>query len=280
MRNWSGQSLDEALPGTPVKILGFKVAPAVGDILEVPSDPKSLEKKVKTAQQISSQLTATRIAPAEETKEESKRTLKVILRCDVLGSLEALLGMFEKIRHDEVGVDVVHKGLGNITEGDVMKAENLDPGVIYGFNTVAIPQAAALARTKNVEVKEYKIIYDLFDDVVEKLNAMVPPEISVTPLGTFETVAIFRTESGRMVVGGKVVDGKVIAGEKARVWRGQDPVGEGTIESVQSGKQSVKEAYGGQECGVSFKGKVKIQVGDRLEVFHEEVKERKVVVQR
>ena len=93
-------------------------------------------------------MTATRSMPAEEKGENAKRTLKVILRCDMLGSLEALLGMFEKIQHDEVGVEVVHKGLGNITEGDIMKAENLSPVVIYGFNTVIVPAAAALAREK------------------------------------------------------------------------------------------------------------------------------------
>jgi translation initiation factor IF-2 len=281
MRDWTGAMLNEAPPGTPVKILGFKVAPAVGDILEVPEDPKSLEvKKVKTSHQVASQMTATKATPTDEESKAKKKTLNVVLKCDVLGSLEALLGMFEKIRHDEVGVDVIQKGLGNVTEGDVTRAENSAPSVVYGFNVMPTPQAAGLARTKNVEIKEFKIIYDLFDDVVERLNAMVPPEIIVTPLGNFETVAVFRTESGRMVVGGKVKDGKIVAGEKVRVWRGEDPIGEGVIDSVQSGKQSVKEAHGGQECGVSYKGKAKLQPGDRLEVYHEEVKERRVIVQR
>lgn len=281
MRDWTGAMLNEAPPGTPVKILGFKVAPAVGDILEVPENYKALEvKKMKTSHQVASQMTATKATPTEEESQAKKKTLNVVLKCDVLGSLEALLGMFEKIRHDEVGVEVIQKGLGNITEGDVTRAENSSPAVVYGFNVVPTPQAAGLARTKNVEIKEYKIIYDLFDDVVERLNAMVPPEIIITPLGEFEVVAIFRTESGRMVVGGKVKDGKVVSGEKVRIWRGEEPIGEGVIDSVQSGKQSVKEAYGGQECGISYKGKAKLLAGDRLEIYHEDVKDRKVVVQR
>lgn len=280
MRDWTGVMLTEAPPGTPVKILGFKVAPAVGDILEVPENYKDLEvKKVKTTHQVASQLTATKSVTDDETKAK-KQMLNVVLKCDVLGSLEALLGMFEKIRHDEVGVEVIQKGLGNINEGDVTRAENSAPSVVYGFNVIPTPQAAGLARTKNVEIKEFKIIYDLFDDVVEKLNAMVPPEVIVTPLGNAEAVAIFRTEPGRMVVGCKVTDGKVGSGEKVRVWRGEDPIGEGTIDSLQTGKQTAKEAHGGQECGISFKGKVKIMPGDRLEVYHEDVKERKVIVQR
>jgi translation initiation factor IF-2 len=136
------------------------------------------------------------------------------------------------------------------------------------------------AREKNVEIKEYKIIYDLFDDVIRRLNELVPPEVIRTPLGNFETVAIFRTEIGRMVIGGKVTEGKVASGAKIRVWRGQDPVGEGVVESLQTGKQTAKEAHAGQECGISFKGKIKIQIGDRLEIYHEEVKERKIAISR
>lgn len=281
MRDWNGKTLEEATPGTPVKILGFKVAPAVGDILEIPDDPKRLEvKKVKSTYQVASQLTATKVAPTEEQKKEKKQTLNVVLKCDVLGSLEAILGMFEKIRHEDVGVEVIQKGLGNITEGDVARAESSPPSAVYGFNVVPTPQAGSMARDKSVEIKEYKVIYDLIDDVVMRLNAMVPPEIVVTPLGNFEVIAVFRTESGRMVVGGRVKDGKIVAGEKARVWRGEEPVGEGVLESVQSGKQAVKEMHAGQECGLAFKGKGKLQIGDRLEVYHEDIKERKVTVQR
>ncbi|MCI0479173.1 translation initiation factor IF-2 [Candidatus Uhrbacteria bacterium] len=281
MRDWTGVLLDEAPPGTPVKILGFKVAPAVGDIMEVPEDPKTLEvKKLKSAREVAQHLTATKAVPTEEEKTSEKKVLNVVLKCDVLGSLEALLGMFEKFQHDDVGVEVIQKGLGNVNESDILRAENAPPSVVYGFNVIPTPQAAALARDKGVDVKTFKIIYGLFDDVIERLNVLVPPEVIVTPLGNFETVAVFRTESGRMVVGGKVTDGKLVSGESARVWRGEEPIGEGAIESVQSGKQNVSEVHAGQECGLAFKGKVKIQPGDRIEVYHKEVKERKIAIPR
>ncbi len=281
MREWTGKNLDEALPGTPVKILGFKVLPAVGDILEVPKDFHSLEvKKAKTSMQVAQQLTATKSVPAEGETVKKKISLSIILKCDVLGSLEALLGMFEKISHEDVQIEVIQKGLGNVNEGDVTRAENSKPSVVYAFNVVPTQQASLLARDKGVDIKEFKIIYELFDDMVKRLNILVPPEIIRTPLGTFETVAIFRTETGRMVVGGKVKEGKVVAGEKVRVWRGEEPIGEGLIDTVQVGKSVMKEAAGGQECGIGFKGKTKIQVGDRLEVYHEEIKERKVTIPR
>lgn len=282
MRDWNGKQLDEAPPGTPVKVLGFKVLPAVGDIFEVPANPKLLEaKKAKTTHQVAQQLSATKSVPTEsESSEPKKKTLNVILKCDTLGSLEALLGMFEKIQSDDVGVEVIQKGLGNVGENDVTRAENSQPAVVYAFGVVPSPAASLLARDKGVDIKEYKIIYEMFDDLIRRLNELVPPEVIVTPLGNFETVAIFRTENARMVVGGKVTEGKVVSGEKVRVWRGEEPVGEGIIDSLQTGKSTSKEAHAGQECGISFKGKTKIQVGDRFEVYHEEVKERKIAIPR
>jgi translation initiation factor IF-2 len=282
MRDWTGKGVDEATPGMPVKVLGFKVLPAVGDIFEVPEDPSTLEaKKVKSVLQVTSQLTTAKsAATAKEEKEDGKKMLNVVLKCDTLGSLEALIGLIEKIQFPDIGVEVIQKGLGNVNESDIARAESAQPAVVYAFGVLVSPPSALLARDKGVETKTSKIIYEIMDDILARVNALVPPEVIVTPLGQFEAVAIFRTENGRMVVGGKVRDGKVQAGAKARVWRGEDPIGEGTIDSVQAGKQQVREILAGQECGLSFKGKAKIQVGDKLEVYLEEVKERKIAMPR
>lgn len=287
MRNWTGKQVDEATPGMPVKVLGFKVLPAVGDIFEVPEDPHTLEvKKVKTAHQVASQLSATRTVGAESSTNTDRKVLNVVLKCDTLGSLEALLGMIEKLQHDDVGVTVIQKGLGNVNENEITRAETAQPSVVYAFNVVPTHQASVLARDKNVDIKQFKIIYELFDDIVARLNVLVPPEVIITHLGQFETVAIFRTEHARMVVGGKVTEGKILPGEKVRVWRRpapgaeEEPIGEGMIDSLQSGKSTAKDVHAGQECGISFKGKTKIQVGDRLEVYHEEIKARKFEVPR
>ncbi len=279
MRDWSGKNVEIVTPGMPAKILGFKVLPAVGDILEVPLNPKILEKKqTRSTMQLASQMTATRQVKKEEDGVKSAKMLHIILKADTLGSLEALLGMFEKIRSDDVGVEVIQKGLGNVNENDITRAENSTPSIVYAFGVTPTSQAAVQARDKNVVVKQSKIIYEIFDDVVERLNTLVPPEVIVTHEGEFETVAIFRTETGRMVIGGKVKEGKIHAHTKTRIWRGEEPIGEGLIESVQIGKQIMKEAAAGQECGLSYKGKTKIMIGDRLEIYSEEVKTRKFVV--
>jgi translation initiation factor IF-2 len=259
-----------------VKVLGFKVTPSVGDILEVPEDPKLLEQKKSWAsQQMAESFTATKAKPVEG-EEQTKKMLNVILKTDVLGSLEAILGMFEKVQHELVGVTVIQKGLGNITDADIDRAATSQPSVVYGFNVLLPTQMEILARDKNVEVKLAKVIYDLFDDVVAKLNALLPQEVIVTEQGSMEVAAIFRSESGKMIVGARVKEGKIFPSAKVRVWRGEQLVGDGVLEALQIGKSPVKEVAGGQECGVSYRGKVKLQVGDRLDAYSEESKARKL----
>lgn len=277
MKEWTGEQVAEAPPGMPVKILGFKTAPSVGDVLEVPAHPKDLvQKRAKTSLQVTESLSALKSAKKEEDEETKKRYLHVVLKTDVLGSLEALLGMIEKIDHELVGVKVIHKGLGNITETDIERADASRPSVIYGFN-VQIPTAiAAEARDKEIDVLPFTVIYDLFNDIVERLNALLPSETIVTELGKAEVAAIFRTESGKMIVGVKVREGELIPGAKVRIWRGNEPVDQGTIESLQSGKSNVKEVHAGQECGLSFLGKFKLEEGDVLEAYTEESKARKI----
>ncbi len=287
MRDWTGEALKNAIPGTPVKILGFKAAPSIGDILEVPKDPKALErKKSKGSDQAASRFTAVKKVSENEKKDYGQKTLNVVVKADVLGSLEAILGMFEKITHDMVRVEVIKKGLGNITEGDVESAVNAPPSVVYGFNTVATPASAVMAREKGVDLKEYRIIYELLDDVVKRLNEILPKEKIRTDVGTAEVVAIFRTESSRMVIGCKVKTGALKPKTKVLIWRKEAgseeeiPVGEGELESVQVGKEQVKEVLAGQECGTAYIGKEKIQVGDRLEVYTEEEKIQRVEIPR
>lgn len=278
MRDWTGKIMDEATPGMPVKILGFKTAPAVGDILEVPENASDLEvKKTKNvSRQNVESLTATKAQPVEGEEGQKKTMLNVVLKTDVLGSLEALLGMTEKVKHELVGVEVIQKGLGNITEGDIERAANAKPSVVYGFNVMLPPALVHKAREKEVDVLMYKVVYDLFDDIVERLNKLLPQEKIITELGSAEVAAIFLTEASRMVVGLRVKEGKLVTGAKLRVFRNNEIIGEGTIDSLQSGKSAVKEVGAGTECGLSFQGKLKLLVGDRLEAYTEESKARKV----
>ncbi|MBD3281482.1 translation initiation factor IF-2 [Candidatus Uhrbacteria bacterium] len=285
MRDFKGDAVDEATPGTPVKVLGFKAAPSVGDIFEVPEDWRSLEKrKARSNYQATSQFTAVKSIKEEDKEKKGHASLNVIIKADVLGSLEAILGMLEKIQHDQVSVEVIKKGLGNVTESDIEVAAASGNSVVYGFNTVATSAASVMARDQGVELKEYQIIYELIDDIIARLNAMLPDEVIRTELGKAEVVAVFRTEKDRMVVGCKVKSGMAKEGAKLIVWRKEgeeeQPMGQGEIESLQVGKEKVKEVMAGQECGISYHGKEKLEVGDRLDIYTEESKTQKVEIPR
>ena len=141
---------------------------------------------------------------------------------------------------------------------------------------MAPTQIEVAAREKGVDIRTYKIIYELFNDVIERLNALLPQETLINEHGRAEVAAIFRTEPGKMIVGIKVKEGSLNPGHKLRVWRGEELIGDGVIESLQSGKSSTKELSGGQEGGMLYRGRVKLQPGDRFEAFTEELKARRI----
>jgi translation initiation factor IF-2 len=283
MSDWEGKAVQTAPPSMPVQILGWRFAPAVGDIMEVPADPKSLRKLKSTemsgrgTEDVAVIKHAQPVAEEEEGKPQ-QHVLNLIIRADVLGSLEAILGMLDTIKHEDVGVRVIGKGLGHITENDILSAE-ASKAIVMGFNARPMAAAAGLARDKNVDVREYSVIYRLFDDVLAELRKMLPSETIVTDLGSFEVLALFRKTDDGQIVGGKVKGEKLVVKAKLRVKRGESYVGEGEIAALQLGRSEIKEAHAGQECGLLFKGKVKLEVGDVLEGYLEEKKVRDLVIE-
>jgi len=271
MKNWKGDLVKDAPPSMPVRILGFKVAPAVGDVIEVPEDEKALAKARKPVTS-AVESTVSSVMKSDAGK-EGKKLLNIILRADVLGSLEAVLGMLEKIKHDAVGVEVVAKGLGNVTDADVNKAEATQ-SILYAFDVKPTTSADQLARDKNVEIAQFQIIYKLFEDILSRLQKMLPAEQIITEMGKVEVLAVFKKLDKGGVIGGKVLGDKIRVGSKLRIMRGEEIVGEGEIVKIQVGKQAVKEVSGGSECGIEFSGRSKIEVGDVIETYQEESKTR------
>lgn len=280
MRNWNGEDVKEATPSMPVKIIGFKYAPAIGDIMEVPGDASQLKKlKAKPVRAVE-EVSATKIAAASETgsNEAPKQMHRLIIRSDVLGSLEAILGMLDKIQHELVGVEVVAKGLGNLTDADVLNAEASGAWLV-GFNVIPTASAEELAREKHVEIRQYKVIYKLFEDVLAELQKRLPSETVFSELGAMEVVANFRKLDTGWIVGGKVTSGKILPKAKMRILRGAEVIGEGEVLALQSGRAELKEGRAGQECGLSYKGKVKAEPGDRFEFYTEEQHGRKLEIE-
>ena len=279
MKNYNGENLQKAPPSCPVRILGFKVAPQVGDILDVGSAATATGINIKEKRNKQSGAEKKVIsASADAEEEEKKKVLNLVIKTDTLGSLEAIIGSLEKIKNDEVGVRIIGKGLGNITADDVAKAETAH-AIIFGFNVSPATIAQNMIQDKNIQFLQFSVIYNLLDFVKAELKKLLNPEKIVIELGKLRVSDIFRTARGSMIVGGRVEDGKLKKDANARVRRGGEIVGMGKLAQLQSGKQTVNELPEGNEGGLQFDGKLKLEIGDVLEAFTEEEKEKKLVLE-
>ena len=180
-----------------------------------------------------------------------------------------LLNLWKKLRSSEVKVKIIAKGLGNITDSDVDLAFS-SQGIVIGFNVKATPATENLARENNVEIKYYDIIYKLLDFVKEKMSALLSPDIIRNDLGNVEVLAVFKTEGKNMIIGGKVLSGKVVKGAKVDVYRKKELITNGELVDLQAGKQNVTEVMAGQDCGMNFSGKPLILAKDVLHIYQEE----------
>jgi translation initiation factor IF-2 len=265
LKDYKGEEVQSAGPSMPVKILGLKISPAVGDILTVGEGEKIKFNKIKS----NTQSSLVNLSNSEDSKDEDIPKVNVILKTDFLGSAEAIEESLMKLNNEKVKVKVISRGLGYITEGDIKRAE--DSGAkILGFNVKITPAIEILARERQVTIKMYSIIYDLIKYVKEEMQLLVKPEINRLDLGRLKIMAVFRTETGSQIVGGKVLDGVVRNNSFVDVKRGDDFIVTGKITQLQAGKQDVKEVEQDIECGVKYEGKPLILEGDILCFYQEE----------
>jgi len=274
MKNQSGAAVTIAEPSMPAEIFGLKVAPKVGDVLEVIDDPrKATRAKIYTMQKQDETFLKTN-EMADEDKEKLTE-LNIVLRADVLGSQEAIIESLKKMEAEGIRINFVAKGLGNVNESDVATAEATG-AMLLGFNVLPSTSASNLARDKKIEIKIYKIIYELIDEVKRKLNEIIKPEIVRTDLGKMQVLMLFKKGNDWQVLGGKVTTGKVEPRSKVAVIRGGQFLTSGKITALQIGKQEVTDAVKGQECGIKFEGQPIIEADDVLEIY-KETEVRKIV---
>ena len=275
MKNYRGENIEEAGPSCPVRILGFKVAPQVGDVLDVGSAGTSsnIDVKSKKVQQSGAEKISIQVDNGND--DEAKKYFNVVIKADTLGSLEAIIGSFEKMKNEEVSVRVVGKGLGNITADDVTLAQTTG-AKLFAFHVSTMPLAHEMIQNTGVDFKEYKVIYDMFNYVQEELEKLLNPEVTITELGVFKVMQIFRSDKNSQILGGRVEKGKIAKDTKVRVKRKGEHIGMGKFIQVQMGRQSVSEITEGNECGAQYESKLHVEVGDVLEVYKEESKKKKL----
>jgi translation initiation factor IF-2 len=281
MEDTIGKRIKQALPSTPVKIYGFSSVPQVGDILRTVKDEKEAKLIASTLHRQEHIKSITRLKGIEADKvqrvvsEGKAKELKLIIKADVKGSLEALASSLSGLSTPEVAVNIISEGVGDVSESDVMMAR-ASSSLILGFNVGIHPVAQSKARSEHVEISTYNVIYKLIDDIKEALSSLLPPEIVHTKLGRIKVLKIFLTGKGKMIVGGKVTQGNVEKGAEIKVLRGDEEIGKGILANLQKEKKNVDQVLKGYECGVKFEGDCIISEGDILEVYRIEEKKRKL----
>jgi len=263
LQNYRGESVNEAMPSMPVKIIGLRALPEVGDILLVGEGDRT---KVKKSKEMGSKSKASDGAGIED---ENAKKINYIIKSDFYGSAEAIEESLEKLNSAKVKIKIIHKGLGNITDGDIKRAEATGSR-IAGFNVKVEPQIQEMAREKGVKIKIYKIIYDLINEAKKELTDLIEPDIRRVEVGKIKVIAIFRTENKFQIVGGKVIEGQAEVNAQVEVLRDKEIIDLGKLSRLQAGKQDVATVEQGQECGLQYEGKPVIKPDDVLQLFKEE----------
>ncbi|HIP49877.1 MAG TPA: translation initiation factor IF-2 [Candidatus Pacebacteria bacterium] len=273
MENHQGDSIEKATPSTPVTIFGLTNTAQTNDILQVAHAKKSARIK---SQEAVMRLTSNKKNVKSITDNDGIPKLNIIIKADVEGSIEAIEQILGTIPQKKVAVSYIDTGVGNVTESDVRLGSSAE-AIIYGFNVSVSPVAKRMADDDDVTVSSYKVIYELVDDIKSRLLAMLPDEIERTAVGELEVLGVFFTEKDKMIIGGKVTKGKVIAKDiKIDVYRKEVQIGTGDLANLQHNKVDIDKIEKGQECGITFAGDTKIKVGDNLKLYTEILKEKEL----
>ncbi|PIZ99766.1 MAG: translation initiation factor IF-2 [Candidatus Komeilibacteria bacterium CG_4_10_14_0_2_um_filter_37_10] len=272
IKNEYGQELALAGPSKPVRILGLKETPIIGDILEVIADQKIIKQKQKEIRYQKTVSTNNNVvsSSSDGEKESLVPTLPLILKTDVMGSQEAIMEALSKLNTAHAQVKIIKKGLGYVTDVDVMDAENAK-AMLIGFNSKPQKSAEQLSIDKKIKIHLYSIIYNLLDDVKLELDKIKAQQTLRIEMGEIKVLAVFKSARDHMIIGGEVVKGKVQTNTKIKVTREQEIIDFGMLEELQASKMIVSEVVVGQQCGLKYKGRPLIQVGDILEIYQEKI---------
>jgi translation initiation factor IF-2 len=279
--NDKGQTVQEAGPSVPVEVLGFAGTPEASDRLAVvESEARARELTDYRVRQKRENTTARNTGMRgsleqmmSQLKTTGRKEFPLIVKTDVQGSLEAIVGSLEKLGTDEVAARVIHSGVGGITESDITLSHSTGAAII-GFNVRAHKEARELAERDNVEIRYYNIIYDLVDDVKKAMSGLLTPERRETMLGNATILEVFNVSKVGKVAGCRVTDGKVERGAGVRLIRDNVVVHEGKLSQLKRFKDDAREVTAGQECGMAFENYQDMRQGDVIECYRVETVQR------
>jgi translation initiation factor IF-2 len=268
-----GGQIEEAGPSVPVEIMGLAVTPQAGDGFDAVTDERLArelveQRKQRSKEEIFQQNELVTLETLfDSLKEGERKDLNIIVKADVQGSAEAVKQNLLKLSNEEVRVQVIHSGVGAVSESDVMLAA-ASRAIIVGFSVSADPVAAANAERDGVQLRSYRIIYDMLEEIKSAIKGMLAPKFREVQIGRAEVRQIWRISSvAGNVAGSYVLDGKITRGAKLRVVRGGAIVAEDEIASLRRFKDDVKDVSAGYECGVTLARFSDAREGDIFEVY-------------
>ena len=275
----NGRPVKKATPSTPVSVMGFNDVPNSGDHVYVVDE--TLSKQVinerinKIKEERAKQTSGVSLDDFMNKINEGKlKNLNVIIKADTQGSVEALRNSLVTIENEEVKVNCLHSGAGAVTESDVLLAQTTG-AIIIAFNIKSVPKVKQLAEALKIEIKDYKIIYEVINDITDAMNGMMTVKYEEVYCGTVEIRMVFKLSTAGKVAGCYVTNGKVLRNAIAKVKRGNEDIGESTVESLKIVKDEKSEVNKGFECGIKLKDNIEYKEGDIIEFYTKEVIKRK-----
>ncbi|MAV46922.1 MAG: translation initiation factor IF-2 [Alphaproteobacteria bacterium TMED89] len=269
--NDQGKQVKQAMPSTPIEVLGLNGTPVAGDeFVVVESESRAREvaefrqSKAKEAASLASKGSLESMFSA--LKDGTAEELPVVIKGDVHGSVEAIIGTLQKLSTEEVKVSVLHQGVGGITESDITLARASN-AMVVGFNVRANAQARESAKRDGIDIRYYSIIYELVDDVKALMSGLLKPEQRESFLGYATILETFNVTKVGRVAGCRITEGVVKRGAKVRLLRDDTVIHEGTLKTLRRFKDEVREVGNGLECGMAFENYQDVQVGDQIECF-------------
>ena len=271
--NERNERVKEAKPSDPVQILGFDQVPQAGDIFAEVENESDLKKIANERQRIKREIDLQMVQKTSldsisaQIKEGDINNLNIIIKADADGSIEALIQSIEKINNDEVGVDIVHKGVGNVTESDVLLAQ-ASQAIIIGFGVQVPSNTKLLASQNNVEIRAYSIIYQIVEDVKMAVEGLLKPDMVEEVIGVAVVKESFKIPKIGFIAGSQVESGKITRDSFVRLIREEEElVSKGSITSLKRFKDDVASVDSGMECGISVEGVKKYFEGDRIVAY-------------
>ncbi len=263
LEDFQGNNLKEALPADPVVVLGLNQVPKAGEQFKTFEDTDSAEEELKETVK-----TEISFAKASEIKDE-KRFLNLIIKADVLGSLEAIENILKNIPQEKAVLKVFKAGVGEINDSDI-KLAGTSNSIVLGFRVKTNKTAQKLALREKARIMTFEVIYELAQTTRELLEKRLAPETLKRSVGKLRILAVFKKEKNRQIIGGKVTEGEIKKGVTVDVWRNEEKIGKGRILTVKKEKEEVDLVAKGRECGILFSGDIDVQENDILEAYIEE----------